>query len=136
MQEIRERKDLSKQVLAVDITSPIFQSMVDTLNEKIIDVIKNVYNEEFESGDISLKITLSVPETIKEVPTDNGLGELVVKSYKYKALQFKHNITSTLKKVDKDEDYYYGEKELKEDDEGNFIEQPIRNPQMCIDDLE
>ncbi|APQ72855.1 hypothetical protein RSJ22_12235 [Clostridium botulinum] len=134
MQEIKEIKDLSKQVLAVDIESPIFKNMMDTLNGKIIEVIKNVYNEEFESGDIALKMTLSVPKTIKEIPAQNEFGDPIVKTIKYKALQFKHNITSTLKKVDKDEDYYYGDKELKKDEEGNFIEEPIQNPQVTMFD--
>ena len=134
MKKIDERVDLSKKVLNVDLDSPVFRPMIDILNEQIIGVIKKVYNEEFESGDISLKVTLSVPIMTKRFPVENRFGEPVVQSYEYKALQFKHNITTTLKKVDKEDGSYYGDKELKEDDDGNFVETPIEDPQMSIFD--
>lgn len=132
MRKVSEREDLSRKVLEVDIDSPVFQSMLDKLNEQMIEVIKKVYNEEFESGDISLKLTLSVPLLTKRFPVENEIGEPIVKTYEYKALQFKHNITTTLKKVDKEDGSYYGEKELQKDDYGNFIEKPIEDPQLSM----
>lgn len=134
MKEISENVDLSREVLNVDIDSPVFKPMLDNLNGKIIETVKKVYNEEFESGDISLKITLTVPTETKKFPVETLPGEHpTVKTYQYKVLQFKHNITSTLKKVDKDEGNYWGDKELKEDD-GKLIEVPVEDPQIGMFD--
>ncbi|WP_125153117.1 hypothetical protein [Clostridium rectalis] len=84
MQEVREAK-----VLKVNLDSPIFNNVKETLNEKIIE---------------------------------------------YKALSFKHNITTTFKKVDKEEDTYFSDKGLVEDEDGNFIEKAIGNPQVSLFD--
>lgn len=132
MRKIDEREDLSRRVLEVDIDSPVFNPMLDKLNEQIIEVIKKVYNEEFESGDVSLKLTLTVPRMRKKYELEDDYGQPIVQSYEYKALQFKHNVTTTLKKVDKEEGSYWGEKELKEDGSGNFIETPIKDPQVSM----
>ena len=134
MKKVNEKVDLSKKVLAVNIDSPVFQPVIDSLNEQIIEVIKKVYNGEFESGDIALKIKLSTPTEYKQFPAENDIGEPTVEEYKYKALQFNHSITTTLKKVDKENGRYWGEKELKKDDFGNFIEAPIEDPQLSMFD--
>jgi hypothetical protein len=133
MQELSEKVDLSKKVLGVDINSPIFQSMLNKLNYQIVEVIKKVYDKEFESGDISLKITLKVPTCIEEFPAVNEFNEPVTKEYKYRSLYFKNDITTTLKKVDKTSGEYKSIKELKEDN-GEFIEVPIENPQVSLFD--
>ncbi len=132
MHKIDEREDLSRKVLEVDIDSPVFSSMLDKLNEQIIEVIKKVYNEKFESGDVSLKLTITVPRMRKKYELEDECGQPLVQSYEYKALQFKHNVTTTLKKVNKEEGSYWGEKELKEDGSGNFIEAPIKDPQISM----
>lgn len=135
MEKVKENIDLSRKVLDVSIDSPVFQPMLENLNEKIIEVIKQVYSEDFESGDITLKLTLKTPETVKEFPSENEDGEPTTKLYQYKALQFEHKISTTLKRVDKDEGRYYGEKELKEED-GHFIEISVEEPQISIFDTE
>jgi len=136
MIKIGEREDLSKAILNVDLNSPIFDSMREELNEQIKNVLAKAYNGEFASGDISLKLTLSIPIKYKDFPVESNIpGEPpVIKSYKYKALQFKHNITTTLKKVDKIDGEYRSNKELKKDDDGKFIEVPIEDPQVSMFD--
>lgn len=131
MRKVDEREDLSRKVLEVDISSPIFEKVLKQFNYQIIEVIKKVYNKEFESGDITLKLTLEVPSRFKEFPVQDVISEQpTVKVYEYKALSFNHSINTTLKKVDKISGSYYGEKELEKDDEGNFIEKPIEDPQL------
>ncbi|MBV4446646.1 hypothetical protein KM799_08525 [Clostridium tyrobutyricum] len=134
MKKINEKVNFSKQVLGVNIDSPIFQDMINDLNKQIVNVVKQVYDEKFESGDIALKLTLSVPTLTKRFPAENDMGEPTVEKYEYKALQFDHKITTTLKKVDKEDGEYFGEKELKKDDLGNFIESPIEDPQLSMFD--
>lgn len=136
MIQVDENEDLSREVLSVDLNSPIFRTMRRKLNDQIQKVLIKAYNGEFESGDISLKITLSVPTLTKKFPVEDGIsGEHPkIKVYEYKALNIKHNITTTLKKVDKIDGEYFGEKELKKDDTGEFVEVPIENPQISMFD--
>lgn len=124
---------MSRKVLDVSIDSPVFQPMLKNLDKKIIEVIKQVYSGDFESGDIALKLKLETPMTAKNFPYEGDNGEPKVKEYEYKALQFEHKISTTLKRVDKDGGRYYGEKELKEED-GHFIEVPVEEPQISIFD--
>lgn len=74
MEKIDEKVDLSKKVLDVNIDSPVFRPVLKSVNEQIIEVIKKVHNEEFESGDMALKLTLKVPKDIKEFPAENEVG--------------------------------------------------------------
>lgn len=136
MTQIGEKTDLSRAVLNVDLDSPLFENMRGELDEQIKKVLLKAYNKEFASGDISLKLTLAVPTSYKDFPVESKIpGEPpVMKSYKYKSLQFKYNITTTLKKVDKFDDEYCGNKELKKDDSGEFVEVPVKDPQMSMFD--
>jgi hypothetical protein len=135
MRQISEKVDLSKKVLEVDVESPIFEKMFKQFNYSLIEVIKKVYDGDFESGDVTLKLTLEVPRRFKEFPVEGDIGEQpTVKMYEYKALDFNHSVSTTLKKVDKVSGSYYGEKELEKDTEGNFIEKPIEDPQITMFD--
>ena len=60
MIKIDEKVDLSRKALEIDIESPIFNSMLHDLNLEIKRVIEKVYNEEFENGEISLKLKLDI----------------------------------------------------------------------------
>ncbi|URZ06456.1 hypothetical protein [Clostridium felsineum] len=135
MVQIGEKEDLSRAVLNVDLNSPIFKTMIRKLNDQIKKVLIKVYNEEFESGDISLKLTLTVPTQYKDFPVESNIpGEPpTMKTYEYKALQFKSNITTTLKKTNKIDNEYRSEKELKNND-GEFVEVPIEDPQISLFD--
>lgn len=135
MEQISENVDLSRQTLNVDINSPIFRNMLDILDMHIKRVIKKSYDGEFAGGDINLKLSLGVVRKYKLYPAEKD-GQPVTKEYAYKALDFKNAITTTLKKVDKDEIAYNGNKEIKEDDDGEFIEVPIKDPQISMFDEE
>ncbi|BFN03885.1 hypothetical protein [Clostridium tetani] len=132
--KIYEEVDISKKVLKIDIESPVFNAMLNDTNKEIQRCIKKVYDEEFESGEITIKLNISIPETFKTIPKVDEFGELINETYKYRRPVFKHNITSTLKKQFKQEGIYTEEKDVKYED-GEFIVVPIKDPQMSIDDI-
>lgn len=134
MKKISESIDLSKKVLEIDIESPVFNCMLQDMNEEIQRIIQKVYDEEFSEGEITLKLNLSIPFDYKEIPKTSEYGELINELYRYRKPRFEHKITATLKKQYKQEGLYSEEKEIKFID-GQFVAVPIEDPQLHIDDM-
>lgn len=135
MIKVNEKIDLSKQVLEIDIDSPVFNCLRQDLNKEIKRCVSKVYDEEFEAGEITVKLNLEISNDYKTIPRKNTLGEIVEDTYRYKKPYFKHTVTSTLKKRFKQEGIFTGEREVIFED-GEFITVPIKDPQMTFDDLE
>ena len=135
MIRVSENVDLSKQVLTIDIDSPVFASMLGDLNGEIQRVIKKVFNEEFESGEINLKLNIEIPESYKSYARTNDDGELVNDTYKYKKPDFQHKVTSTLKKKYEQKGSFTGEREVIFLD-GEFLARPLMQEQMMLEDYE
>ncbi|MBU5439469.1 hypothetical protein KQI42_15750 [Tissierella sp. MSJ-40] len=133
MIKIDEKVDLSRKALEIDIESPIFNSMIHDLNLEIKRAIEKVYDKEFEVGEISLKLKLSIKDDYKEYPKENEFGELINETYKYRKPYFEHQVSTTLKKQYKQEGVYTEEKEVKFED-GQYIVAPIMDPQISLFD--
>ena len=84
--------------MEINIQSPIFEKMLSDLNGEIQRVIDQVHNEEFEAGEITLKLNLTLPYAFKEFPREDENGEMINELYKYKQPRFEHKVTTTLKK--------------------------------------
>lgn len=134
MFKIKENVDLSKKVLDIDVESPVFQCLLKDLNKEIQRCIKKVYDEEFESGEISLKLTIEIPEADKVIPKVDEFGEMINEVFRYRKPRFEHKVTSTLKKQFKQEGLYTEERDIQFED-GRFIAVPIKDAQMSIDDI-
>lgn len=135
MIKISENVDLSKKVLEIDIQSPIFQVMLQDLDNEIARVIDKVYKGEFEGGEINLKLGLTIEDGYKEFPRENEHGETVYDTYKYKKPNFEHNVTTTLKKQYKLKGNYTEEKEVVYED-GQYMVKPIEEPQLNLFEME
>lgn len=135
MEKVSEMIDLSKKVLEVDINSPIFNSMLHDLNKEIKRVIDKMYDEEFEAGEITLKLAIAIPEAYKVFPKETSSGEVINETYKYRKPYFEHKVTSTLKKQYKQEGIYTEEKEIKFEN-GQYFIVPIVEPQISMFDDE
>src|SRR5699024_6924899 len=94
-----------------------------------------VYDEEFEGGEFTLKLNLTLPYAFKEFPREDENGEMINELYKYKQPRFEHRITTTLKKQYKREGLYLDDKEVKFED-GQYIATPIEDPQIDIFEME
>lgn len=135
MKKISEKVDLSKKVLDINIDSLVFKEMIDNLDLEIQRVIKKVYDKDFQSGEVTLKLSIEIPDAFKYFPKTNEFGELIQETYKYRKPNFKHSVTAVLKKQFKQEGVYSEEKEVTLDNDGNYVVVPIVNPQMSIDDM-
>lgn len=135
MHKISEKLDLSRKVLEIDIESPVFGCMLNDLNMEIERVIKQVYDEKFEGGDITLKLSIEIPNAYETVPKVDATGEMVNETYRYRKPVFEHKVTTTLKKQFKNEGIFDEERDIQFQD-GKFVAVPIKRNQIHIDDLE
>ena len=134
MNKISEKLDLSRKVLDIDIESPIFDEMKGALDKQIQKVIQLVYDGDFQSGEISLKLNIELPTHYKTIPeVDSETGEMVEREYKYKRPVFEHKLTTTLKKQFKDEGSYTDERDVQFKD-GHFIAVPFKKNQISLFD--
>lgn len=137
MLKIDEKVDLSREVLDIDIDSPIFKEMLENLNGQIKACIKKVFDKEFVGAEINLKIAIQIPEGYKDFPSEDPLtGKMKIKTYKYRRLTLSHKAISTLKKQFVQDGTFDEERELKENTDGSFGAFPIENPQISFKDLE
>ncbi|MPN22132.1 hypothetical protein SDC9_169515 [bioreactor metagenome] len=131
MIKVDEKIDLSKRVLDIDIESPVFNAMRSDLNKEVLRCIRKVYDEEFEGGEVTLKLSIEIPEAFKIIPRVNEFGELINETYRFRQPKFEHKITSTLKKQFKQEGIYREERDVKFED-GKFIAVPIKDAQISL----
>lgn len=132
MYKVDERVDLSKKVLEIDVNSPIFNCLLQDLNKEVQRCIKKVYEEEFEAGEITVKLSLEIPEAFKTIARVDEFGEIINDTYRYRQPRFEHKVTSTLKKQYKQEGLYQEERDVKFED-GKFVAVPIKEQQIRID---
>lgn len=135
MNKVNEKIDLSRKILEIDIESPIFKNMLHDLNLEIKRAIEKVYDEEFEVGEISLKLKLSIADDYKVYPKENEFGEIINETYQYRRPYFEHQVSTTFKKQYKQEGLYTEEKEVKCID-GNYVVAPLKEPQLSMFDKE
>lgn len=129
MNKLEDKIDISKKILEIDIESPIFNAMLHDLNLEIKRAIEKVYDEDFEVGEISLKLKLKIEDGFKDYPKENEFGELVNETFKYRKPFFEHQVSTTLKKQYKQDGVYTEEKEVTFED-GQYYVVPIKDPQV------
>lgn len=132
MDKVDERIDLSRKVLGIDIDSPVFNCLLQDLNKEIQRCIKKVYEEEFEVGEVTVKLSLEIPEAFKTIPRVDEFGEIINDTYRYRQPRFEHKVTSVLKKQYRQEGIYQEERDVKFED-GKFVAVPIKDSQVRID---
>jgi hypothetical protein len=132
MEKVSEKIDLSKKVLEIDIKSEIFNSMMFDLNAEVQRCVKKVFDEEFESGEISVKLNIEIPNAYESIPrTDEETGEVMYDTFKYRKPLFEHKITTTLKKQYKQEGEYTDKRDVRYED-GKYIAVPVKQAQISM----
>lgn len=114
-----------ENILKINIDSPVFKQMLTDLDKEIKRVIEKIYDEEFESGEISLKLKLTQIEDHKEYPKQDELGFEESEIYWYKKPYFKHSVSTSLKKQYKQEGEFVPEAEIKLIDE-DYVLVPVQ----------
>lgn len=133
MYKVDEKVDLSKKVLEIDVESPVFYALMDDLNKEIQRCIFKVYNEKFEAGEISLKLSIEIPDAFQTFPKADENGEIINETFKYRKPRFEHKVTSTLKKQFKQEGIYTEDRDVQYDGV-KFVAVPIKEAQMNMFD--
>ena len=106
----------------INLQSDAFEGMRNNLDLAIHEVISKIFNEEFESGDIALKLTIEIPKVATMIPTANPVtGEIEAKPYDFLRPSFKFAVTTTLQQKYKSEGLYAPDKELVADDDEYYI---------------
>lgn len=134
MYKVDEKSDFSKKVLEISIESEIFSGMLKDINSEIQRCILHVYDEKFEAGEITLKLTIEIPEAYENFTYIDEYGEEIIETFKYRKPAFGHKVTTTLKKQYKCDGSYSDKRDIQFKD-GKFIAIPIKDPQMSIDDI-
>lgn len=132
MHKINEQVDLSKKVLDIDIESPIFNKLLNDLNQEIERVIQKVYDNEFEAGEITVKLSIEIPNDYENIPRENDFGEMIQETIKFRKPCFQHKVTTTLKKKYVTEGQYAAKRDIQLID-GKFVAVPIEDPQTKLE---
>ena len=134
MHKIDENIDLSKRVLDIEIDSPVFNALLSDLNKEIQRCIQKVYDEEFEAGEISLKLAIEIPNGYETIPKTDEYGEIIQETFKYRQPRFEHKVTTTLKKKYVQEGIFTDKRDVQYQD-GKFVAVPIKEAQLRLENM-
>lgn len=123
------RKELNERPQEVTIYAEMFKPMLDNADAALKRVLNEVYGENFQGGEITIKLKVEIPEDYKNIPTVNDDGEIVPIRYVYKTPAFDYKVSTTLNKKYKTDGSYKSDKELFEED-GVFLIKEIDDPQI------
>ena len=118
----------------INFESEIFNVARAALDTAILRVLDKCYTGEFESGDVSLKLTIGIADDHIELPAENELGELGSAVYEYRRPSFRSTVATTLKKTSKREDVIFIDGEIKEID-GDFALVELPKAQVELQDI-
>lgn len=115
----------------LSIYAPEFKEMLENLEMSFLHVAKKINGDEFESGDITLKLSVGTDIDFVEIP--DGYGGVTSKPYKVPRFSFK-TTTSLQKKTDVSGVYVASEKEMKDRD-GVIYLIDVDSAQMKMEDI-
>lgn len=133
-QRLEGKNEYYKRVLEISVESEIFSGMLKDLNEEVQNCIRNVYDEKFEAGEITLKLSIELPESHENFPIVDKNGEVTIETVKYRKPVFSHKVTTTLKKQFKRDGGYSDKRDIQFRD-GKFIAIPIKELQIEIGEI-
>ncbi|WP_321833455.1 chromosome segregation protein SMC [Clostridium butyricum] len=130
MGNLYNQMDKHLEELPLNIYSPVFTEMMECLDKELQNVLKNVYEGKFESGDVKLSLNVEIINAITDVPTtDKETGEIITKEVAYKKPKFEYKVNSTLKKKHETKGEYEEKREIVLEDDG-FIARTLIDPQV------
>ncbi|MBR0575708.1 hypothetical protein KCG48_05050 [Proteiniclasticum sp. BAD-10] len=120
----------------ISFDSEVFDETRSLIDIALANLLAKVYKGEFESGDLNIKISLSILDDYTKLPGEDPLtGDTIETMYEYRRPCIDSAISTTLKKVAKLKASYAPELEIKEHD-GAFVIQELPKTQISIDDFE
>lgn len=135
MQKIKESVDMSKRAFEIDIESPVFNDLLRILNQAIQKSMVNIYEEKFQAGEITLKLTTEITDNFEDKQRVDEFGDVVNETYKYKTPVFDYKVTTKFLKKYTNEGKYAEKKELRFDGE-KFVVEPLKlSDQISIEEI-
>lgn len=114
----------------INVDSPLFKESINLLDSEIKRIIEKIYNDEFKSGEVTLKLNISLVEDFKEFPIVDEFGFNDNKIVYFNKPVIEHSVSTTLKKQFKEKGFVSTDSEIKKMDEGHFILVPVKDPQL------
>ena len=122
------------KIPSINFESEVFVTTRVALDSAIRNVLEKCYTGEFESGDVSLKLTIGISDDHVQLPAEDESGSLTSAIYEYRRPAFKSAVSTALKKTSKREDVYYPDGEIKEID-GEFALFELPKAQVELQDI-
>jgi hypothetical protein len=82
----------------IDIRSPVFQELLDNVDEKLEMLLEQLETGEFYGGDISIKISVESQDDVKHYDKITDEGKQYKEALKYKRPVIEHKTKLVLKK--------------------------------------
>lgn len=130
----QRRQKLSETEFDIDLYSPMFEQFIVQLNARIGDCLMKVFTDEFEDGEITAKIKITMPEYEDPQIVVDGYGEQTTMMRRYKSPSIKHTISLQLKqKREVSGEVALKEHEVKEID-GKYVAVPVVKAQVTMEE--
>lgn len=113
----------------INVDSPLFKEALNLLDSEIKRIVEKIYNDEFKSGEVTLKLNIRLVEDFKEFPAVDDLGFKNSEIVYFNKPIIEHNVSTTLKKQFKEKGSISLDSEIKKID-GQFVLVPVKDPQL------
>lgn len=115
----------------INVDSPLFKEALNLLDSEIKRIVEKIYNDEFKSGEVTLKLNISLVEDFKEFPVEDELGFKENKIVYFNKPVIEHSVSTSLKKQYKEKGSISLDSEIKKIDD-QFILVPVEEPQLSM----
>ena len=126
-----------KKAFELNLKSQAFTEFCCNFNTAIIECLSELYEGNFEGGDIAAKVSIEIERGVEFFPTTemDENGKIKEKSYHYKKPNIEHKVTLTLKKrAEAKGGYVPHAMELKKDND-QYLLSPVTKAQLSLDEL-
>jgi hypothetical protein len=128
--------DLKNVSLPICVDSPIFESMRLAFDAQLVNVMSELFEENFDGGEINLKLAIEIELDHEDIAESDGFEGHIKQDIFFKKPVFKHAITASFKRRSKLEGKYDERRQLKINADGSFIAAPVNHSQMSLSDIE
>lgn len=116
----------------INVDSPLFKEAINLLDIEIKRIVEKLYEEEFKSGEVTLKLRISLVEDFKEFPVKDELGFKDNKIVYFNRPVIEHHVNTTLKKQYKEKGKISLDSQIEKNAEDVFVLVPIEEPQLDL----
>jgi len=121
--------------LAINIHSDIFADMRNDIDKHLKHCLDELSQENFEGGDISIKISLETIKATDELKKLDREGKFEGVEVEYKIPSIAYKTSLTLKQKHDTEGRYFDRGMQLVEMDGRYVALPVKGSQICLNDL-